>query len=1400
MGEHLFSFIKSEDEELAVLGEHIEKRLYSDTQSVISKSRIFVERIINMTFEKEELNVQMYPTLIDRIHKLDRAGILTDYVIERLHWLRKAGNKASHDAEIPKVEDAVKAHRFLFDIAVWFMEIYDYTFEAPEYHLPYQNEQSIDPNQINQLVNQTIKETIGHAVEEKLSHLQSQQQNEKHSAPKLEDNQPKPEPVQSDEEGFKPLAYFRNKGYEVVDKRSKGGTVWVIGEWEDRNDFFDLRKHKFYFRFSKKGSRSTQNRPAWFMLNKSYKGELDNEASSSQHVVTPTGKNSDENQQPHQSHQKQEQELEEKVEQNQDIVLLKINAPLEQVSDQVAVPKHLLNIEINKVLNGRLSDVTNMLGLYKFNEINDDQLRKLFIKHQDTFFSMVTILWMLGVRFSGKLGQLVKLSEQHPTTFIQVNSDLESQLSHKLNRYIADKFKNVGIEKVSDLNMIPVQSIEWLLEQHSAEFNEKMLKSLPIKELSISEGRSGDTSEGSDAKTITLGNKLLTIPSDLADVKLKIDQFENCQNVVRKLNEVGIYKINELPNKLDGFHTRLKHVGPKAIEKFWEGLVLLVNGDIEEVEIKKASDEFQGEKVVFENEELTFCETMRHQLIDSDAGYFNSMPIVLKKFKEVGFYYYKDLPYNLSKVQEIKGVGLNKVKQLFQILKEINDKYIEEEKFEEEIKGLDDQQLIHFFLNKAKEEITQVINNPNKQKQLSLHQLSLKIFEERFRGFHSGESVTLQSLGDKYGVTRERVRQIAGKTLDKLGNLESRWVEKIVEQAKNKQYLTNDYFNLDEFVDFILVQILESHDLNYKPELNCFTIHSDTEFNELNKQASREINHEFKGRLTTKSEIDDFIADFASRHQIGEELVQMLFNGYFIHVESLDGYILSNTNKHDAAQIVLSQYPDGLDVYKDIDRIADELNKVLPGEFKADRSTSTLFLTSKDCYLWGRGRYIHKNYVNFDAPILDDILKQTEEIVNERGILSVNRLYKDHEEQLKALNIPNEYALYTLLRTKESDELSFIKFPKIYPAGSDRKENSEIIKDYIRKLGKPIPVKDLKKHFMKELGWKKFTIEFAISNDYEIFSCDWGIITVAELDPAVNQDKLKTIHDKIARNLKEQDVVHINKFYVDYESLCRSMNIDNALYLYNALRYYFHEELLYFRYPYITEFGREFDEMTNVKLIESYVLEEMAEVSREEVADWVINELGGNDGTVHNVLSSSNNLLTYTRGKFGELIHRDVIGWNDEKEKQLIQVIQDYTEQFKDDFEKPFINLDKALDDIESQLPELDNDVLWTSDLIADILKRSTQHSFLIIGSSDKIVINQSLFNQIGSHTQFIEYMLLKHFNGSAKLSDFRNMLHDIGYSSKGILHEVEVDIKKGQTPLTIVGNEIVYDESKVNL
>ncbi|MEQ6389239.1 AAA domain-containing protein [Bacillaceae bacterium S4-13-58] len=58
--------------------------------------------------------------------------------------------------------------------------------------------------------------------------------------------------------------HLEELGYEVIDKRAKGGALWIIGGKELQPTIDKLKKQGIRFNFAKNGSRSTKNKAAWF--------------------------------------------------------------------------------------------------------------------------------------------------------------------------------------------------------------------------------------------------------------------------------------------------------------------------------------------------------------------------------------------------------------------------------------------------------------------------------------------------------------------------------------------------------------------------------------------------------------------------------------------------------------------------------------------------------------------------------------------------------------------------------------------------------------------------------------------------------------------------------------------------------------------------------------------------------------------------------------------------------------------------------------------------------------------------------------------------------------------------------------------------------------------------------
>src|SRR5690625_7949604 len=70
-----------------------------------------------------------------------------------LEWIQKKCNHDVHEIHTTKHEDVLKAHKFLYDIAVWYMQVYvSYEFEPPAYDVPRPRAKTSNLEDVEQLV------------------------------------------------------------------------------------------------------------------------------------------------------------------------------------------------------------------------------------------------------------------------------------------------------------------------------------------------------------------------------------------------------------------------------------------------------------------------------------------------------------------------------------------------------------------------------------------------------------------------------------------------------------------------------------------------------------------------------------------------------------------------------------------------------------------------------------------------------------------------------------------------------------------------------------------------------------------------------------------------------------------------------------------------------------------------------------------------------------------------------------------------------------------------------------------------------------------------------------------------------------------------------------------------
>lgn len=131
-----FFFLEADFPVLAQFGQKAEAYLYSDSNSCLMKLGMIGETIVNLMFTYDRIALPFENTAVNRIATLFREGLLTQDLVDILHALRKARNKAVHD-NYASVSDGKSLLQMAHSLCEWFMQTYgDWNYQSQPFVMP----------------------------------------------------------------------------------------------------------------------------------------------------------------------------------------------------------------------------------------------------------------------------------------------------------------------------------------------------------------------------------------------------------------------------------------------------------------------------------------------------------------------------------------------------------------------------------------------------------------------------------------------------------------------------------------------------------------------------------------------------------------------------------------------------------------------------------------------------------------------------------------------------------------------------------------------------------------------------------------------------------------------------------------------------------------------------------------------------------------------------------------------------------------------------------------------------------------------------------------------------------------------------------------------------------------
>ncbi|MCD5324458.1 MULTISPECIES: sigma factor-like helix-turn-helix DNA-binding protein [Pontibacillus] len=1415
--ESLFSFMKEVAPDFVTLGEKIEASLFEQPNSTLVQARLFGEHLGKLVAKHEGTEEVFSVKHVERLEKLLRREAIEEDIFNKFNWLRKMGNKAAHEPNFGEVEVAIRAHRIIYDLSCWYVQLYiSFDFAVPEYSLPKPRaNQGVDKeelaNMLQPLLNDSLQSVVGQQWAEMKKEIEELKKL-KEEPPKTDnenDGEKVPQPKVKEEtksevkeKSFALFSYLKEHGLEVLDKRANKGAIWVVGNWSLKEILFPLKKYNIYFRFAKKGSKSTKRRPAWFMLSKWRETEEEEKArlfkseekveESKVDEISSNSSKEDETKESYQLPETEEtysEQAEYVVKEDQTFIVQL--APVNKVDytqkEQLFVPNHLLNTPIESYAETALSLLKDK-GIQFVADVDEDILRDLYRTDREFFYQVVQHLFVLGVDFTEKLSQFKPVVHfEGEDKVIVVRSQEHSAISSWLPKLYTQRFAEVGIRNTNQLNGLFLSSLKWLFKEL---YGEVLTFLSQHEETWVEEGEEPFETHvpAENAGSISLDNEWISIDANLREVALNTTNFQGVRALVRQLQEKGFFTLNDLPENLDDLHLQFKGVGPGAVQKLWNQIALMSKSINTKGE--NGSQFEQGTMVVFEDYEIEIPEIIR--TVDIETDRFLGVKSILEQFGERGIRVYGDLPVDLESITSWPKIGKTRVKQFFEQLVDIMETVKNELMYSQKLNQMTAEERFHYYFTKHEELVSKLPDSVELQKKHKITPRQLKLMEMKYKAFKRGDHLTLEEMGEALGVTRERVRQVIAKFNERLFLQGEKWVNEVQQMLKHSQVIANKWLDRKTFTHYMMGECLNMLNINFRLEDLYLTSYNSEEYENVKKSIYENVKDFFHQKVFTRLELEDWAEALSHKLNIPSAFIKDVSSPYMNWFQNGEG-VLTTLNKADVVEMVMAEYPQGVEIFRKEDELIEKANQIMPGQFGGERSFTSIVSNREDAahkfLMWGRGTYIYHQFVHPDIDWLAQVQYQALDFLSKVSTVNIHKLFRVVKEEAIERGIPNEYALYTLLRQHPIEEVDYLKFPKISLAGVELRKNVEWIREFIHEYGEPVPYDVLRNEFVHERGWKEFTLQHNLWNDDSIIQYKHAHYTLMSYFEHIPYDFFRPIIQRLEELLEDQTIIQIGRVFEEKKTYLASEGIVSSYLLYQTLERLYEGPLDFARYPYLTNGDINKDDLSITSLVEDYLIEAGGEVPREEVYQWITEELGGHEKILDNVLQKSNDIFYYTRGQYGEYVHRDVIDWNEEKQEQLHQYCLARLNELLGVRDLPIITIGDLFN--PNDLPPLDNYVPWTEDLLTDCLKND--HRWELIGSYNWIVAAFETVMPYSSNPEFITYILTSQFNSSAKVHDFYRYLRQVKYSQDGaLLSEAEDLLEEDEAPFTIEGDEIV--------